>query len=158
MTISKMIFSGGLNKISLSERISIMAQKLLITFCIALYATGVPILEVNASHVFNPDWTPHARIHNVWQLLTNSGLGMLCLWLVWVREQVIIGAIVSALVTGSFLIAFTIRDSFGGSMKYLDGSEKTLFDINVGVLGFGLAVILLVVAILLEMRKLQQRA
>lgn len=129
-----------------------MIQKLLITFCIALYAIGVPILEINPSHVFNPDWTPHARIHEVWQLLTNSAIGILCLWHVWVRQHVITSAILSMIVTGGFLLAFSIQDLFGGSMKYLDGSEKTLFDINIGVLGFGLAFILLVTAILLELR------
>jgi len=40
---------------------------------------------------------------------------------------------------GGFLLAFLIKDSYGGSMKYLDGSEKTLLGINIGVLGFGLA-------------------
>ena len=40
---------------------------------------GVPILDINATHVFNPDWTPHVRIHEVWQLLTNSSLGVLCI-------------------------------------------------------------------------------
>lgn len=127
-----------------------MTPKLLISFCILLYAIGVPILEINASHVFNPDWTPHARIHEVWQLLTNSTIGALCLWLLWRKQEIMLSAGLSAVVTGSFLVAFLIRDSYGGSMKYLDGSEKTLLNINIGVLGFGFAVCLLVIATLLE--------
>ncbi len=66
------------------------------------------------------------------------------------RQQIVISAILSMMVTGGFLIAFSMQGLYGGSMKYLDGSEKTLFDINIGVLGFGLAFILLIVAILLE--------
>jgi hypothetical protein len=38
-------------------------------------------------------------------------------------------------------------------MKYLDGSEKTLFGVNVGVIGFGLVVMLLIMVILKEHRK-----
>jgi hypothetical protein len=38
-------------------------------------------------------------------------------------------------------------------MKYLDGSEKTLFGVNVGVIGFGLVVMLLIMVIFLEYRK-----
>ncbi|MFT7186611.1 MAG: hypothetical protein ACI84K_002014 [Pseudohongiellaceae bacterium] len=58
-----------------------MFPKLIITFSVILYAAVVPILEINATHVFNPGWAPLLRIHEVWQLLTNSSLGILCLWL-----------------------------------------------------------------------------
>ena len=118
-------------------------NKYIITFSIALYAIAVPILEINDTHVFNPDWTPHVRIHEVWQLITNSGIGLLCLWLVWIRNETKIGTILSLLITGGFLLAYILQDFYGGSMKYLDGSEKTLFGINIGVLGFGVAFLLL---------------
>ena len=113
-----------------------MFSKLIITFGIILYAIAVPILEINATHVFNPDWTPHVRIHEVWQLITNSSLGILCLWLAWQREQIIMSALLSLIVTGSFLIAFVLQGSYGGSMVYLNGEENTLFGINMGVFPF----------------------
>jgi len=118
-------------------------NKYIITFSILLYAIAVPILEINDTHVFNPDWTPHVRIHEVWQLITNSGIGLLCLWLVWVKKETKISTLLSMLVTGGFLLAFGLKALYGGSMKYLDGSEKTLFGINIGILGFGIAFILL---------------
>lgn len=130
-----------------------MLQKCLITFCIVLYALGVPYLEINDTHVFNPDWTPHVRIHEVWQLITNSALGVLCLWIMWARQQVILAAGLSMLVIGGFLIAFALQDSYGGSMKYLDGSEKTVLGINIGLFGFGIAFALLLISIWLESRK-----
>jgi hypothetical protein len=125
-------------------------KKAAITFSVLLFAIAVPILEINATHVFNPDWTPHVRIHEVWQLITNSGIGMLCLWLVWVKNETKISALLSLLVTGGFLLAFMLKDQYGGSMKYLDGSEKTILGINIGLVGFGLAVTLLVLALLLD--------
>lgn len=130
-----------------------MFPKLIITFGVILYAIVVPILEINATHVFNPDWTPHARIHEVWQLLTNSSLGILCLWLAWNQGRIVLSAVISLIVTGGFLVAFTLQDTYGGSMRYMDGSEKTLFGFNLGVIGFGLVVILLSVAIVLACRK-----
>ena len=132
-----------------------MIQKYFVTFAIILYAIVAPFLEINGTHVFNPDWTPHSRIHEVWQLITNSGLGLVCLWLVWRKEQLILGAILSFLVEGGFLVAFVLKNSYNGSMKYLDGSEKTIAGINLGVFGFGIATILLIVAIFLERRRLQ---
>lgn len=120
-----------------------MTNKLAISFSVLLYAVAVPILEINDTHVFNPDWTPHVRIHEVWQLITNSVIGLLCLWLVWVKKETFLSSVLSLLVMGGFLLAFLLKDLYGGSMKYLDGSEKTLFGINIGILGFGIAFLLL---------------
>lgn len=120
-------------------------KKSTITFVILLYAILVPFLEINETHVFNPDWTPHAKIHEVWQLITNSAIGVLCLWLVWVKKELRVSTILSMLVTGGFLLAYLLQDLYGGSMKYLDGSEKTILGINIGVVGFGLSFILLVI-------------
>jgi len=118
-------------------------KKSIITFSIILYAIVVPFLEINDTHVFNPDWTAHVRIHEVWQLITNSSIGVLCLWLVWVKKETKISTILSLLITGGFLLAYTLQDFYGGSMKYLDGSERTVLGVNIGVLGFGIAFILL---------------
>ena len=125
-------------------------KKSIISFSIILYAVAVPILEINPTHVFNPDWTPHVKIHEVWQLITNSGIGILCLWLVWIKKETKISAILSLLITGGFLLAYMLQDLYGGSMKYLDGSEKTLLGINIGVLGFGIAFMLLLLTFLVD--------
>jgi len=125
-------------------------KKAIITFSVILYAIAVPFLEINETHVFNPDWTPHVRVHEVWQLIANSSIGVLCLWLVWVRKETRVSSILSLVITGSFLIAYIFREYYGGSMQYLDGSEKTLLGINIGVIGFGFAFILLVLSLLID--------
>ncbi|WP_421812302.1 hypothetical protein [Flagellimonas sp.] len=125
-------------------------KKTIITFSIVLYAIVVPFLEINDTHVFNPDWTPHAKIHEVWQLITNSSIGILCLWLVWVKKEFRMSTVLSMLVTGGFLLAYALQNSYGGSMKYLDGSEKTILGINIGVVGFGLAFLLLILLFYLK--------
>ena len=122
----------------------------IVTFSILLYAIVVPFMEINATHVFNPNWTPHVRIHEVWQLITNSCIGLFCLWLVWVKKETRVSAILSLLITGGFLLAFALKDSYGGSMKYLDGSEKQLLGINNGVLGFGIAFALVLYTLLVH--------
>ena len=113
-------------------------RKSIITFSILLYAIVVPFLEINETHVFNPNWTPH------------SGIGLLCLWLVWVKNETRLSSILSLLVTGGFLLAYGLKNAYGGSMKYLDGSEKTLLGINIGVLGFGMAFILVLYLLMVE--------
>jgi len=115
-----------------------MIVKILLTFGVLIYGLGVPYLEINATHVFNPDWTPHVRIHEVWQLLTNSALGLYSLWLIWQKNNLHTPALLGILITGGFLLAYALQDGYGGSMKYLGGSEKLVFGLNIGVVGFGL--------------------
>lgn len=130
-----------------------MIKKIAITFSVFLYAFVVPYLDINETHVWNPDWTPHARIHEVWQLITNSSIGVVCLWLVWYKKEVRLSALLSLIVIGGFLLAFFLKDGYGGSMKYLDGSEKTVLGINIGILGFGIAFLFLILSHLLTKTK-----
>ncbi len=115
-----------------------MLDRILLTVGVLLYAVVVPFLEINDTHVFNPAWVAHARIHEVWQLFTNSSLGIVALWFTWVDSS---GkgkaSIIALLVTGGFLAAYVLQNLYGGSMVHPDGTEKTLFGINVGVIGFG---------------------
>jgi len=131
-------------------------KKLAITFSIILYAVAVPFLEINNTHVINPNWTPHVRIHEVWQLITNSSIGLLCLWLVWVKKETKVSTILSLLITGGFLLAFILKEYYGGSMKYLDGTEKTLIGINIGILGFGIAFLLMLFTFFIDKLKLSK--
>ena len=123
-----------------------MIKKIAITFSVVLYAIVVPILDISDTHVWNPDWTPHARIHEVWQLITNSSIGAVCLWLVWYKKEFLLSTLLSLIVMGGFLLAFFLKDGYGGSMKYLDGSEKTIIGINIGILGFGIAFLFLILS------------
>jgi len=129
-----------------------LIPKSAITFAIILYTMVVPYLEINDTHVFNPDWTPHVRIHEVWQLITNSSIGLLCLYLLWYKNEMKLSAILSLIVMGGFLLAYTIRNSYGGSMKFLDGTENTIMGINLGVVGFGIAFVLIILSLAIRKR------
>jgi len=130
-----------------------MITKILITLGLMTIGIGLPILEINDTHVFNPDWTPHARIHEVWQLITNTSFALLCAYLVWIKNWVRLPSLIGLLVTGGFLTAFALRGTYGGSMKYLDGSEKTVLGINIGLLGFGIVSAIFVVILVREYRQ-----
>ncbi|EML5474256.1 hypothetical protein RSM50_006969 [Pseudomonas aeruginosa] len=120
-----------------------MLAKLIITIGALLYGLGVPLLEINQTHVFNPQWEAHARLHEVWQLATNSALALLALWLTWRRQQIRLASLLSMLVTGGFLFAYFTRHLYGGSMVLSDGSEKLVLGINLGLFAFGIVFVLL---------------
>ena len=51
---------------------------------IALIAAGLGplLLDIGNTHLFNPDWDEHARVHEVWRLSTNSLITILGLSLI----------------------------------------------------------------------------
>lgn len=130
-----------------------MIPKLLVTIGIVFYAVIVPVLEINESHVFNQAWEPHARLHEVWQLFTNTAIGAFSLWLVWLRGNLRLSSLLTLFVTGGFLIAYLLRASYGGSMVLTDGSEKMILGVNLGLFAYTLAILLAASAVVIEQRK-----
>lgn len=129
-----------------------MTSKILITIGIFFYAVVVPVFEINNTHVFNPAWEPHARLHEVWQLFTNTALGVFSLWLTWAKNNIRLAALTTTLITGGFLAAYWLRDYYGGSMVLSDGTEKTVLGINLGLFAYVLAIFLAVIAIIIQKR------
>jgi hypothetical protein len=130
-----------------------MIARMLITIGVVFYSVAVPLLEINDTHVFNPEWPPHARLHEVWQLVTNSLIGLLALWLTWARRNVRLPAALALLVMGGFLAAYALRDLYGGSMALsAETAERTLFGLNLGVAGALIVIGTAIAALALDAR------
>jgi hypothetical protein len=130
--------------------------KILITVGIFFYAVTVPFFEINDTHVFNLAWQAHARLHEVWQLSTNTAIGLFSLWLTWSKNNIRLAALMTTFVTGGFLVAYSLRGHYGGSMILTDGSEKILFGMNLGVFSYTLAIFLATAAVMINNTTLKQ--
>ncbi|WP_373490435.1 hypothetical protein [Parasphingorhabdus sp.] len=111
-----------------------MFKKILLSASVAIFGLLVPLLEINETHVFNPLWPAHARLHEVWQLGTNFAIAILCLWLAWRRSDLRSAAALGLAVIVGFLGAFLLGPMYGGSMKHTDGTEITFAGINAAVI------------------------
>lgn len=127
-----------------------MLAKLFVTVGIVFYAVVVPVLEINDTHVFNQAWVAHARLHEVWQLFTNTAIGAFSFWLVWFRSNLRLPSLLTLFVTGGFLLSYWLRDYYGGSMAHTDGSERMIFGINLGLFAYSLAIFLAGIAVAVE--------
>ena len=57
--------------------------KILLSVLVVVSTLVSVVVDWNASHVFNPDWHPHGRFHDVMLLSLLVGLVPILLWLLW---------------------------------------------------------------------------
>lgn len=128
-----------------------MIAKILISLGVLVYMALIPYLEMNASHVFNPQWPGHARLHEVWQLTTNISLGLVALWLSWKEQRIQMAAVISICVMGGVLVAHMSEGLYEGTL--LSGNiARTVLGLELAAFVALVVVILSVVAILIDRR------
>jgi hypothetical protein len=99
----------------------LIAARILLTLTILGYALVTIKADFNKTHATNPKWTPHARFHVVWQILSYAGVGLVALYLVWIDgpqplERLYLAAALSAAIYGGFFLSVFSRPMFGGSL------------------------------------------
>lgn len=110
-----------------------MVRILLLALCLAPVAVLTPILEIGPSHVFNPDWPGHARVHEVWQLITNVLLAGLAFWFAVLRRDMKMASLLGLLVNSAFLGALLMAPLYDGTMRHSDGTELAVGGVNLAV-------------------------
>lgn len=114
--------------------------------------------DFNKTHATNPLWTPHARFHVVWQVLSYGGIGFISLLLLWrdgsdYSSQLYLVLGLCASVYVAFFTTYFAMPVFGGKAfddnGYLPipvkfGGLRINMDLNFTV--FGTFLLILVVA------------
>ena len=99
-----------------------------------IFAGLIPFLEINDTHLTNPGWPAHARLHEAWQLITNASLSILAVALVWNGKAPRIGMIIALIISLSFLVSWAFGSAYGGSVLRADGTQMAIGGLNVAVL------------------------
>lgn len=124
-----------------------LLARILLTLTVFAYSIGTIKADFNQTHATNPAWTPHARFHVVWQILSYAGLAVIAIGLIWVKtalatERLYLAAALSFVVYGSFFAAVFSRPIYGGTLtdpngyphyKPPFGPDHWRWDINVTV-------------------------
>lgn len=127
-----------------------MIARITVTIGVLVFGALLPALEIGPTHVFNPDWPPHARLHEVWQLSTNSALAILCLWLAWRRRVVWLPCLIGLCVMGGVLVAHALEARYGGALLYAGGPTASLLGANLAQVVPVIAVALFLAALVLD--------
>ena len=89
--------------------------KYITPFCL-IVGGGVPlIVDISSSHLFNPDWDAHARVHEVWRLSTNFLIFGLGIYLLWVKKNEVLSALLSLCIHLGFIFSAATMSLYGGA-------------------------------------------
>ncbi|MEM1401915.1 MAG: DUF6640 family protein [Pseudomonadota bacterium] len=108
--------------------------RILISIVAVVLILGPAKADFNATHATNPLWTPHARFHVVWQVLYNSCVSLVVLYLVWTPSSEYLTHIYLALVLnylwgGNFVLTLIAMPLFDGSLADVNGIKPFRFTI-----------------------------
>ena len=126
--------------------------RVLITVATTWYGFVPLMADLNPSHLFNPNWTPHARMHLTWLLSTNFLLAMYALYLVWGAKEVLRAGLLGLCVVGVFWVATLTRDLYGGMLVDPDLPADFVMGLNPNIIANTLLLLLLGIGVFLQSR------
>jgi len=96
-----------------------LVARILVTLATLGYSAVTIMADFNKTHATNPNWTPHARFHVVWQISSYSGFALLALALTWwpggyAVERLYLACLFAAVVYGAFFVALATMPVYGG--------------------------------------------
>jgi hypothetical protein len=119
------------------------------------------IIDLSPSHVFNPGWPAHARLHGVWLLASGGLMALVALYLTWFYRAnrvvaVTMAGVLLGIILGGFFAAVATAPLYGGQI--VDSADAAVMaqDMIVGIPAnlfvFSVAAIILAIGVLLAMR------
>jgi hypothetical protein len=89
-------------------------SKWLTTICLILGSLLPIAVDTGNTHLFNPDWDEHSRVHEVWRLTTNLFIAIIGLYILWKKDNIFLPAILSSCIILGFHISVLIMPLYDG--------------------------------------------
>ena len=105
--------------------------RILLTLTVLGYGFATIKVDLNKTHAANPTWTPHARFHVVWQILSYTGIGVISLYLIWIAGATSIQPLYLAAAMSVAIYRFMTRTA----IRHIN--RLSARSIGVGTLGRG---------------------
>ncbi len=126
---------------------TVMLGRIIMTIATLMYGIIPPLVDLTETHVFHPDWTPHARMHMVWLLGTNTSIAMVALYFLWLHQsslklRVRLTGVLGLCVYGGFMLSASTTAFYGGSLSDA-GGVPPIMGMDANILAFSLALLLL---------------
>ena len=118
---------------------------------IALICAGLgPLsIDVGITHLLNPDWDAHARVHEVWRLSTNTFIAFLGLYLIWIMQKELLAAILSLCLLLGFWVSVLLMPFYDGLAIGQGVNELEPFGIPLNIISFAAVSIIQIAGLIL---------
>ena len=123
--------------------------KLLTSLCLILAGMGPLLLDIGDTHLFNPNWDEHSRVHEVWRLATNVMIAFLGLYLIWKKNMHSIASLLSLCMILGFMISVITMPFYNGLAVGIGVDELRPFNIPLNILSFIVVLIVQTFSLLL---------
>lgn len=126
-----------------------MIPKILTSVCLILAGIGPLLLDIGDTHLFNPSWDEHSRVHEVWRLATNFMVASLGLYLIWSKHKLSIASLLSLCMILGFMVSVITMPLYNGLAVGIGIDELDPFGIPLNIFSFIVVLIIQIVSILL---------
>ena len=111
--------------------------KYLTTLCLICGGILPILVDVNTSHLLNPDWDSHARVHEAWRLSTNFLVFSLGIFLLWSKNKEMLGGLLSLCIHFGFVLGAAFMPLYGGEPVGEGIPEPEILMLPLNVFFFG---------------------
>ncbi len=111
----------------------VFTAKIILSLVAIAMGVGPMRADFNATHATNPLWPPHARFHVVWQVLTQTGVSVFVLALLWVYPSPLhlwMAAILNYNWMATFIMTISSMKMYDGALKDVNGIKPFKFNIG----------------------------
>ena len=118
---------------------------------IALIFAGLgPLsIDVGITHLLNPDWDAHARVHEVWRLSTNSFIAFIGLYLIWIMQKELLAALLSLCLLLGFWVSVFLMPFYDGLAVGQGVDELEPFGVSINIISFAVVSIIQIVGLII---------
>jgi len=118
---------------------------------IALICAGLgPLsIDVGITHLLNPDWDAHARVHEVWRLSTNLFIAFIGLYLIWIMQKELLAALLSLCLLLGFWVSVFLMPFYDGLAVGQGVDELAPFGVPINIISFAVLSIIQIVGLII---------
>ena len=118
---------------------------------IALICAGLgPLsIDVGITHLLNPDWDAHARVHEVWRLSTNLFISFIGLYLIWIMQKELLAALLSLCLLLGFWVSVFLMPFYDGLAVGQGVDELEPFGVPINIISFAVVSIIQIVGLII---------
>ncbi|MEO1700640.1 MAG: DUF6640 family protein [Pseudomonadota bacterium] len=126
-----------------------VALKIGVSAITVFYGLVPAIADLNETHQFNPIWSEHARFHGAWFLAFAAGIALIALFLIWVRDDILLPITFGLMFVAGFWVATIFGPAYGGALVDENGYVQTVLGIESNMFLFSVVGALLLIALVL---------